>query len=58
MEFSYVDGLIVMPNASGTGTKIFSFVGLAILLTGALFGAVYAVRNRSLKDYSQSLSLC
>ena len=52
MEFSYVDGLIVMPNASGTGTKIFSFVGLAILLTGALFGAVYAVRSRRKPAYS------
>ena len=52
MEFSYVDGLIVMPNASGTGTKIFSFVGLAILLTGALFGAVYAVRSRRKPAYA------
>ena len=50
--FGYVDGKIVMPNASGTGTKIFSFVGLAILLTGALFGAVYAVRNRRKPAYS------
>ena len=50
--FGYVDGKIVMPNASGTGTKIFSFVGLAILLTGALFGAVYAVRSRRKPAYS------
>ena len=46
MTFGYVDGKIVMPNASGPGTVLFRTIGLAILLTGALFGAGYIFYRR------------
>jgi len=44
--FGYVDGRIVMPNASGPGVRIFTVVGLAVLLCGTVFGAGYIIKRR------------
>ncbi len=39
--FGYVDGRIVMPNASGPGAVIFRTIGLTILCSAALLGVGY-----------------
>lgn len=46
-EFSYVDGLLMMPNASGGGMNMFLFVGLAILGTGAFAVTGYMLYDRN-----------
>lgn len=50
-EFSYVDGLIVSPNASGSGMNMFLIIGLGILGTGvpAVVGYMLYDRNQRKK---------
>lgn len=43
VTFDYVDGLIVTPNASGSGMSIFFTVGLGIIGTGTLLAAGYII---------------
>ena len=44
--FSYVDGKIVMPNASGSGISVFLWIGLAILLSGGVLFTGYVIRRK------------
>jgi fibro-slime domain-containing protein len=45
VTFDYVDGAIVMPDASGSGMKIWTIVGLCTITAAALLFAGYAVFN-------------
>lgn len=46
VTFNYVDGLIVSPEASGSGMSIFFVIGLGIIGTGALLATAYIGYDR------------
>ncbi|MGN0502124.1 MAG: Spy0128 family protein, partial [Ruminococcus sp.] len=46
-EFSYVDGLLLMPDASGSGMNMFLIIGLGILGTGVPAVAGYMLYDRN-----------
>ena len=45
-NFDYVDGAIVVPNASGDGVKGFVVAGMAIIFASALLGGSYVLYDR------------